>query len=144
VFQLFREFQKFVERFFFRKIITMQTNSEEGGGEYQKLKSFFKEVGISHHVSCPHTHQQNGLAERKHRYIIEVGLSLLSHSSIPLKYWDEAFLTATYLINHMPSCIIQEDTPYHRVFKEPPNYNFLRIFGCVCWPNLCLYNAHRL
>jgi hypothetical protein len=63
---------------------------------------------------------------------------------MPLKYWDEAFLTVTYLINHMPSRVIQGDTPYLHVFKEQPNYNFLRIFGCICWPNLRPYNAQKL
>jgi hypothetical protein len=63
---------------------------------------------------------------------------------MPLKYWDEAFLTATYLINRLPSRVIQGDTPYHRVFKEEPNYNFLRAFGCACWPNLRPYNSHKL
>jgi hypothetical protein len=95
-------------------------------------------------VSCPHTHQQNGSAERKHQHIIEVGLSLLSHASMPLKYWDEAFLTATYLINRLPSRVIQGDTPYYRVFKETPNYGFLRTFGCACWSNLWPYNSHKL
>lgn len=47
---------------------------------------FFTQVGISHHVSCPHTHQQNGSAERKHHHIVEVGLSLLAHASMPLKF----------------------------------------------------------
>jgi hypothetical protein len=54
-------------------------------------------------VLCPHAHQQNGAAERKHRHIIEVGLALLAHASIPLKYWEDAFVTATYLINRTPS-----------------------------------------
>jgi hypothetical protein len=63
---------------------------------------------------------------------------------MPLKYWDEAFLTATYLINCMPSRAIQGDIPYLHVFKESPNYNFLRIFGCACWPNLWPYIAHKL
>jgi hypothetical protein len=53
VFQVFCEFHKLVERFFSRKIITIQS---DWGGEYNKLHSF-KEVGISHHVACPHTHQ---------------------------------------------------------------------------------------
>jgi histone deacetylase 1/2 len=52
----------------------MQT---DWGGEYQKLNSFFNKIGIIHRVSCPHAHQQNGAAERKHRHIVEVGLSLL-------------------------------------------------------------------
>jgi hypothetical protein len=51
-FQKFHEFQKLVERLFDRKIITMQT---DWGGEYDKLHSFFKKIGISHHVSCSYT-----------------------------------------------------------------------------------------
>jgi hypothetical protein len=62
------------------------------GGEYQSLNSFFQGIGIEHHVSCPYAHQQNGSAERKHRHIIEVGLTLLAHSSMPLKFWDEPLL----------------------------------------------------
>jgi histone deacetylase 1/2 len=69
------------------------------GGEYEKLHSFFQKIGITHHVSCPHAHQQNGSAERKHHHIVEVGLALLANASMPLKFWDEAFLTATFLIN---------------------------------------------
>jgi hypothetical protein len=64
------------------------------GGEYKKLTPFFQRVGIVHHVSCPHTHQQNGSTKRKHHHIIEVSLSLLAHASTPLKFWDEAFSTA--------------------------------------------------
>jgi transposase InsO family protein len=83
VFQKFKEFQTLVEWLFDKKILAIQT---DWGGEYQKLNSYLKELGISHHVSCPHAHQQNGSAERKHRHIVEVGLSLLSHAHMPLKY----------------------------------------------------------
>jgi histone deacetylase 1/2 len=67
---------------------------------------FFNEIGISHHVSCPYAHQQNGSAKRKHRHIVEVGLALLAHASMQLKFWDEAFLATTYLINRIPSKVI--------------------------------------
>ena len=61
VFQVFKNFQALVEQKFDSKIIAVQS---DGGGEYEKLNSFFQELGISHHVSCPHAHQQNGSAER--------------------------------------------------------------------------------
>jgi hypothetical protein len=102
---------------------------------------FFQRIGISHHISCPHAHQQNGSGERKHRHVVEVGLALLANASMPLKFWDEAFLTATYLINLLPSKVINFDTPVQR---ETPDYSALRVFGCVCWPNLRPYNAHKL
>jgi histone deacetylase 1/2 len=58
VYQVFLNFQQLVERKFDRKNITMQT---DWGGEYEKLNSFFQKVGITHHVSCPHAHQQKWL-----------------------------------------------------------------------------------
>jgi hypothetical protein len=83
VFAKFHEFQQHVERILNRKIITIQTNWV---GEYQRLNSFFNRIGITHLVSCPHTHQQNGIIERKHYHIVEVGLSIPSRVSMPLKF----------------------------------------------------------
>jgi hypothetical protein len=68
---------------FNRKIITVQS---DWGGEYEKLNSFFSKIGIIHQVSCPQAHQQNGSVKRKHRHIVEVGLSLLASVSMPLKF----------------------------------------------------------
>jgi hypothetical protein len=114
------------------------------GGEYERLNSFFYQVGISHHVSCPHTHQQNSVVEHKHRHIVEIGLSLLATASMPLKYWDEAFLAATYLINRTPTKLLHFDTPLHTLLGASPDYSSFRVFGCDCWPNLHPYNAHKL
>src|SRR6185312_7220264 len=120
VFQVFHDFQNFVERKFSRKIISIQS---DWGGEYERLNSFFQKIGISHRVSCPHAHQQNGAAERKHRHIVEVGLALVANATMPLKYWDQAFLTATYLINILPSKVIGYETPVARLLHEKPDYN---------------------
>ena len=119
----------------------MQT---DWGGEYQKLNAFFKQIGIAHHVSCPHTHQQNGSAKRKHRHIVDVGLSLLAHACMPLRFWDEAVITACFLINRLPSRTIQNTTPLNRLFNTSPDYSFLRTFGCACWPCLRRYNNNKL
>jgi hypothetical protein len=119
----------------------MQT---DWGGEYQKLSPFFERVGISHLVSCPHTHQQNGSAERKHRHIVKVGLALLAHVSMSLKYWDEAFLTSVFLINRLLTPVLAHASPIELLFRSKPDYSFLMIFGCACWPNLRPYNSHKL
>jgi histone deacetylase 1/2 len=138
---VFHNFMNFVEQKFSRKIITMQT---DWGGEYEKLNPFFQKLGITHHVSCPHAHQQNGSVERKHRHIVEVGLALLANASMPLKFWDEAFLTATYLINLVPSKVINNTSPVERLLETKPDYKSLRVFGCTCWPNLRPYNSRKL
>jgi hypothetical protein len=118
-----------VEHLFDRKILAMQT---DGGGGVTKAQSFFHKVGISHHVSCPYTHQQNGSTERKHHHIVEVGLSLLAHTHMPLKFWDEAFIAATYLINRLPTKVLDFATPLETLFHEKPNYSGLQIFDCAC------------
>ena len=103
--QVFYAFQAHVERLLDAKLKAVQS---DWGGEYHKLHRYFLRTGISHRVSCPHTSQQNGIAERKHRHLVETGLALLAHSSLPLRYWDEAFLTACYLINRMPTpCLVK-------------------------------------
>ena len=70
--------------------------------------------------------------EQKHRHIVEVGLALLAHASIPLKYWEDAFVAATYLINRTPSRVIHYETPLERLFQQKPDYSSLRVFGCAC------------
>jgi histone deacetylase 1/2 len=126
VYQVFLNFQQYVEHKFDKKIVTMQT---DWGGEYEKMHGLFQKVGITHHVSCPHAHQQNGSAEKKHRHIVEVGLALLANASMPLKFWDEAFLTATYLITLLPSKVINFESPTKHLLKVQPNYYALRTFG---------------
>jgi hypothetical protein len=63
---------------------------------------------------------------------------------MPLKFWDEAFLTDTYLINMLPSKVIDHETPIERLLHKTPDYASLRTFGCACWPNLCPFNKRKL
>jgi hypothetical protein len=106
------------------------------GGGYQKLTPFFQRIGITHHVSYPHTHQQNGSTKRKHRHIVEVGLSLLAHACMPLKFWYEAFSTTTYLINCLPSRVIEFASPFEKLFHTKPDYTWRKTFECASWPHL--------
>jgi hypothetical protein len=83
-------------------------------------------------VSCPHTHQQIGSAECKHRHIVETALALLAHASMPLNFWDEAFSIATFLINRLPTVVLDYSSPIAKLFSTPPTYSFLCTFGCAC------------
>jgi len=82
VFTVFYQFQAQVERQFSLKIKSVQT---DWGGEYRKLNTYFKTISIHHRVICPHTHEQNGMVERRHRHIVETGLTLLGQCKAPLK-----------------------------------------------------------
>ncbi|KAG8087751.1 hypothetical protein GUJ93_ZPchr0010g8326 [Zizania palustris] len=137
----FIQFKHLAENQLNAKIKAVQS---DGGGEYVKLHSLFVSAGITHRVSCPHTSQQNGVAERKHRHLVETGLALLAQSSIPLRFWDEAFLSACYLINRMPSRVTHAQSPIERLFKKPVDYSLLRVFGCACWPYLRPYRSRKI
>jgi hypothetical protein len=63
---------------------------------------------------------------------------------MPLKFWDEAFSATVFLINLLPSKVIDHATPHERLLHQPPDYSFLCTFGCVYWPNLRPYNDRKL
>lgn len=80
-----------------------------------QFKQFLQTNGILHRISCPYTALQNGLAERKHRHVVETYRSLLAQSKLPISYWVDAFNTAVYLINRLPSLVLQHHSPYFKL-----------------------------
>ncbi|KAI3746431.1 hypothetical protein L6452_08864 [Arctium lappa] len=85
------------------------------GGEYTSNK--FCELlaldGTIYQTSCTYTPKQNGVAERKHKHILETARSLLLSSSVPNQFWGEAVLIAFNLINKIPSSITSAMTSTH-------------------------------
>lgn len=78
---------------------------------------YHNELGVIRSLICPRTPHQNGVVERKHRHVVELGLTLLSHASLPLKLWDYAFQTAVFLINRLPTSFLDFAIPYTALFK---------------------------
>ncbi|KAB1227925.1 Retrovirus-related Pol polyprotein from transposon TNT 1-94 [Morella rubra] len=141
VYSQFIKFQHSVERFFDLRIASVQT---DWGGEFRSLHTYLVSQGITHRLSCPHTHQQQGTVERKHRHIVETGLALLTSAALPQFYWADAFQTAVYLINRLPSPVTRRVSPYFLLFHKHPDYTILRIFGTTCYPHLRPYTSHKL
>ena len=137
----FIKYKQLVETQFNTKITTLYTDN---GGEFIALRSFLADNGISHLTTPPHTPEHNGLSERRHRHIVETGLALLTHASIPTHYWTYALAAAVYLINRMPTKVLSMDSPYLRLFGASPNYSKLRVFGCLCYPWLRPYTTNKL
>lgn len=71
------------------------------GGEYRKLIPVFNSMGIYHYTSPPQTTEHNQSAKRRHRHIVQIGLTLLHFSSLHICYWSYAFQAVVYLINHI-------------------------------------------
>ncbi|PKU74388.1 Retrovirus-related Pol polyprotein from transposon TNT 1-94 [Dendrobium catenatum] len=118
----------------------------DGGGEYTStaFKTFLADHGIIQQLSCPHTPEQNGVSERKHRHLLELTRTLLHASHLPDQFWAEALATANHLINRLPSKSISLQSPYQRLHGSPPSYEHLRTFGCLCFPWLKPYSSHKL
>jgi hypothetical protein len=117
---VFLKFQTMVEHLFNTKIKSVQT---DWGGKYRPLNKFFQSIGIVHCLSCLHTHQQQGCAERKHGHIIDTTLALLAESGVPKHFWDEACQTPCYLINCLPTPTLQHISPFQKLFGKPPDYS---------------------
>ncbi|MCH93963.1 retrovirus-related pol polyprotein from transposon tnt 1-94, partial [Trifolium medium] len=116
----------------------------DGGGEFRPLTKYLTDQGIIHRLTCPHTHHQNGLVERKHRHLVETGLTLLSQAQLPMKFWDHAFVTAAFLINRIPTPVLHNKSPYFVLLNKQPDYKSLKIFGCACFPFLRPYHSIKL
>jgi histone deacetylase 1/2 len=101
-------------------------------------------AGIHLCLSCPYTSPQNGKAERVLRALNNSIRTLLLHASIPPSYWAEAQAIACYLLNMRPSTSINNEVPFTRLHGKPPQYDHLRVFRCLCYPNLQATSAHKL
>ena len=82
VYSVFKTFVSKVQTLFECKIQCLRSDS---GGEFlsEQFHNFLNDQGITHQLSCPHTPEQNGCAERKHRHVVEMGRTLLTQSGLP-------------------------------------------------------------
>ena len=113
-------------------------------GEFRPFLSYLAEQGIQFRHPCPYIHHQNRKIERKHRHIVETGLTFLAQAHLPLKFWWNAFHTATFIINRLPTPILDNKSPFEKLFTKKPDYSVMRVFGCACFPYLRPYNHHKL
>ncbi|KAI3770624.1 hypothetical protein L6452_01764 [Arctium lappa] len=96
------------------------------------LNTFCEEKGIERQYSAPRTPQQNGVAERRNRTLIEAARSLLAYSKLPITFWAEAVNTACYVQNRVLMVKPKNKTPYELLNKRKPFIGFFKPFGCPC------------
>ena len=113
------------------------------------LGNYLFDEGIVHQSTCVDTPQQNGIAERKNRHLLEVARSLMFSSNVPKNFWGEAVLTVAFLINRVPSKILNYFTPSKILQKFYPQDRLLtdispRIFGCTIFIHVYSHNRSKL
>ncbi|RVW36762.1 Retrovirus-related Pol polyprotein from transposon RE1 [Vitis vinifera] len=145
--ELFSIFQKFYTEIQTQFNISIRVLRSDNAREYfsAQFTSFMSHHGILHQSSCAHTPQQNGVAERKNRHLVETARTLLLHSHVPFRFWGDAVLTACYLINRMPSSVLHDQIPHSLLFPDQPLY-FLppRVFGCTCFVHILTPGQDKL
>jgi len=76
------------------------------------MQDYLQSKGILHQkTSCPHVPQQYSVVERKHKHLLKTARVLLLQSNMPLHFWGDFLLTATYVINIFPRTILNNKTP---------------------------------
>lgn len=124
-----KEFVNFVEKQTGKKVKAIRSDN---GTEYinNNLAKFMLERGIEHQQTAPYTPEQNGLAERFNRTLVEKARCMLFDSGLDVKFWGEAVNTAAYIINRSPSKALANKTPEEMWTGKKPNLTNIRVFGC--------------
>ncbi|GJT23126.1 putative ribonuclease H-like domain-containing protein [Tanacetum coccineum] len=91
---------------------------------------YSREKGIRREYSVARTPQQNGVAERRNRTLIEAARTMLADSKLPTTFWAEAVSTACYVHNRVLVVKPHNKTPYELFRGLKPALNFMRPFGC--------------
>lgn len=108
------------------KVLRTDNAKEYISNEFTKL---LESQGIKRELTVPHTPQQNGVAERANRTLVEMARCMLLESKLPLSLWAEAINTANFIRNRSPTKALNNVTPLEMWNNRKPYVGFMRIFG---------------
>jgi len=137
---IFKTFKVRVELESEKKIKCLSTDN---GGEYtnDEFDNFCQHEGIKRQFTTAYTPQQNGVAERMNRTLLERTRAMLKAAGLGKSFWAEAVNTACYVINRSPSTAIELKTPMEMWTGKPSDYSQLHIFGS---PVYVMYNTQEV
>jgi transposase InsO family protein len=132
MFQHFLNFKAMVEK---EKGVNIKCLRFDGRGEYfsKEFSEYLKKHGIQRKYSCSYSPQQNGVAKRKNRHIVEITFAMLNEKNLPNYFWAEAVTTAVYIMNRTPTAIVHGMTPKEKFTSKKPDVSHLRVFGCIAY-----------
>ena len=143
VFEKFKEFKLLVEKQFDLKIKCIRSDN---GGEYisNECLNYLKSEGIVHERTVPKSPEQNGVAERMNRSLVEAVRTMLEDAHLSREFWAEALSTAVYLRNRCPTSALTGKTPLEALTSVKPNVSNLRTFGCICYSHISKDERQKL
>lgn len=118
----------------------------DNGGEYlsKQFQNFLNENGIVHQTTAPYAPEQNGVAERINRTLLESAKSMLYQKEMDQEFWGEAIATANYIKNRAPTKAIDGKTPEEAWSGRKPAIDHLKIFGSEAYLHIPKDNRTKL
>ena len=143
-FHYFKMFAQLAQTHTGRKLKILRTDR---GGEYlsKEFESDLSSKGTQHQFTTAYTPQQNGVAERLNRTLVNLVRSMLAHKHVNKRFWAEALDNAVYVRNRVTSRALPKNTtPHHLWAGKKPDVSHLRVFGSKCWYTLPAKQLHKL
>ena len=136
VLEKFKEFEASTTNACGQNIGTLRSDN---GGEYisKEFEDYLKSKGIRHELTVAYSPEQNGVAERMNRTLVEAARSIMNHAHMSQCMWAEAVYTAAYVRNRVPSTAFKlQTTPYELWYERKPTYSDMKVFGCVAYAHI--------
>lgn len=131
-FKVFKEFKEATERELGELFVCLRIDR---GGEFNSkaFEEYCVENGIKRQLIAAYTPQQNGVAERKNRSVINMVRCMLFGMKVPLRFWTEGTQYAVHILNRSPTVILGDVMPTEKWSNHKPSVDHLRIFGCIAF-----------
>jgi len=107
------------------------------------MTNFFVNKGIVHQTSCVNTPQQNIIVERKYGHLLNVVRTFMIQSHLPKIYWSYFVIHVTYIINMLPTPVLNYSAPHEMLYKTEANFNGLKVFGSLCYASTLSTNRRK-
>jgi len=107
------------------------------------MTNFFVNKGIVHQISCVNTPQQNSIVERKHGHLLNVARALMIQSHLPKIYWSYFVIHVAYIINMLPTPVLNYSSLYEMLYKTKTDFNGLKVFGSLCYASTLSTNKRK-
>lgn len=129
-FAVFKTFKSMVEKETKNYICCLRTDR---GGEFtsSEFNNFCSSNGIGRQLTAAYSPQQNGVAERRNRTLMNMVRCLLTAKEVPKVFWPEAVNWAVHVLNRCPTSAIQDKTPEEAWNGIKPSVEYFKVFGCI-------------